>query len=132
MEHSASPTGGPIAIEAPAAPTSEERNWALLAHLSALSGYLAVPLGSVLGPLIVWLAKRDQSPFVEANAREALNFHLSMLIYLVLSTPLVLVLVGIPLLLVIPVLSMVMSIVAAIKSADGQCFRYPLTIRLVR
>jgi uncharacterized Tic20 family protein len=70
------------------------RNWAVAAHLSGLSLYLGVPFGNILGPLLIWLFEKDASPFVEAQAREALNFQLSMCIYSVSSVLLAFVLVG--------------------------------------
>jgi len=108
-----------------------ERNWGMACHLAALSGYI-IPLGWVLGPLIVWLLKRDEYPFVHYNGKEAINFQISMLIYAVISAVLVLLLIGIVLLLIIVILHIVCTIVAAIKASNGEYFRYPLTIRFVR
>jgi len=97
----------------------------MLSHLSALLG-----VGIVL-PLVVYLAMRKESEYVATNAREALNFHISVLIYAVCCIPLVFILVGVPLLLVLGLGSLVLAIIATIKASDGQCYRYPLTLRLV-
>ena len=102
-----------------------DKIWSMLCHLSALLG-----VGFVL-PLVVYLAMRHESEYVAANAREALNFHISVLIYSLCCIPLVFVLIGIPLLLVLGIGSLVLAIIAAIKASDGQCYRYPLTLRLV-
>lgn len=132
MENPDVPPAFPEEIVLPTPPTREERTWSFIAHLSALSGYVGVPLGNILGPLIVWLAKRDSSPLIAEQAREALNFNISMMIYFIASAPLIFILIGIPLLFVLPIIGVVLTIVATIKAADGEFFSYPLTIRLVK
>jgi len=107
-------------------PRGNEKIWALLSHLST---FIGMPF---LLPLVVFLAMKGDSVYVAENAREALNFHLSLLIYALCCLPLVWVLLGIPLLVVIGLASLVLAVVAAIKASDGGCYRYPLTLRLVR
>jgi uncharacterized Tic20 family protein len=111
--------------DAPLAHKGSDKIWSMLSHLSALLG-----VGFVL-PLVVYLAMRHESDYVAANAREALNFHISVLIYCLCCIPLVFVLIGIPLLLLIGLGSLVLAIIATIKASDGGCYRYPLTLRLV-
>jgi len=111
--------------DAALAPKGSDKIWSMLSHLSALLG-----VGIVL-PLVVYLAMRKESEYVATNAREALNFHISVLIYAVCCIPLVFILVGVPLLLVLGLGSLVLAIIATIKASDGQCYRYPLTLRLV-
>jgi uncharacterized Tic20 family protein len=106
-------------------PKGSDKIWSMLSHLSALLG-----VGFVL-PLVVYLAMRKESEFVAANAREALNFHISVLIYSLCCIPLVFILIGIPLLIVLGLGSLVLAIIATIKASDGLCYRYPLTLRLV-
>ena len=108
-----------------------ERNWAVAAHLSSLSLYLGIPFGDLLGPLIVWLIKKGESPFTEAHAKESLNFQISLLIYAAVSFLLLFFLVGFLLLPALIVLHVVLSIVAAIKASEGKLYRYPLTIRFI-
>ena len=72
-----------------------------------------------------------QTEYVATNAREALNFHITVLIYGLCCIPLVFILIGIPLLIVLGLGSLVLAIIATIKASDGQCYRYPLTLRLV-
>ena len=74
---------------------------------------------------------RKESDYVAANAREALNFHITVLIYGLCCIPLVFILIGIPLLIVLGLGSLVLAIIATIKASDGQCYRYPLTLRLL-
>ena len=109
----------------PAAPKGNEKIWSLLSHLST---FIGLPF---LLPLVVYLAMKGDSEYVATNAREALNFHLSLLIYCVCCIPLAFIVVGIPLLILLGLASCILAIVAAIKAADGGCYRYPLTIRLV-
>ena len=111
--------------DAPPAPTGSDMIWSMLSHLSALLG-----VGFVL-PLVVYLAMRKESEYVASNAREALNFHISVLIYTLCCIPLALILIGIPLLIVLGLGSMILAIIATIKASDGLCYRYPLTLRLV-
>ena len=106
-------------------PKGNDKIWAILSHLSALFGV------GILLPLVVYLAMRGDSDYVASNAREALNFHLSLLIYTIVCIPLVFILVGIPILILIGLASLVFAIVAAIKASDGGCYRYPATLRMV-
>lgn len=116
---------------APLLPTQEERVWALVAHLSAFSGHL-IPFGHIVGPLIVWLAKRDSSAFVAEHARESLNAQISFTLYVAVCVPLFLVLIGIPLAIALWVADVVVVIVAAIAAYDGKPYRYPFILRLVK
>jgi len=119
----------PPAGVGPADLPQEVRNWALGAHLSAFIGaWVAL---AFLGPLVVWLIKRDEHPFVALHSREALNFNLSVLIYGAVAFLLSLVLIGIPILIAIVVAWLVLTIVAAVKAANGEEYRYPLTIRFI-
>lgn len=110
-------------------PTADERNWAMAAHLSSVLA-IWTALG-FLGPLVVLLIKGDRSPFVRAQAVEALNFNISVLFYEVIAGILVLVAIGIPLLGALFVFWLVCTIIASVKVSKGQPYRYPLTIRLV-
>jgi uncharacterized Tic20 family protein len=114
-----------------AAPTETERTWGMLAHLSALAG-LVIPLaGIVLGPLAVWLAKRDESAFVAEHAKEALNFNISVLLGALACMLLMLVFVGFLLGTALFIAWLVMTLIAAIKASDGHTYRYPFSLRLV-
>jgi uncharacterized Tic20 family protein len=107
------------------------RNSAVAAHLSTFAG-LVVPFGSVIGPLAVWLTRRHRDPFIDQAGREALNFGISIAIYGSLLLVAALMLVGIPLLVVGVVAWVVLASLAAVKASQGQAYRYPLTLRLVR
>ena len=82
-------------------------------------------------PLVAYLVMRKESEYVAENAREALNFHISVLIYSICCIPLVFIIIGVPLLVVMGISSLILAVVAAVKASDGLCYRYPLTLRLV-
>lgn len=105
--------------------TSEEKTMALLSHL------LCFVVG-ILAPLIIWVIKKDQSAYIDRHAKESLNFQLSVMIYGFISGILCLVLIGIVMLLALGVFTVVCLIIASVKAASGQEYRYPLTIRLVK
>jgi len=107
------------------------RTTAVAAHLSTFAG-LIVPFGSVIGPLAVWLTRRDRDPFIDQPGREALNFGISIAIYGSLLLVAALMLIGIPLLVVGVIAWVVLASLAAAKASQGQAYRYPLTMRLVR
>ena len=112
-------------------PGAEERNWAVGCHLAALSG-LVSGIGFILGPLIVWLYKKDESAFVSDQGKEALNFQISMLIYFVAACALVFVLIGIPALVIFGIIDLVCIVMGAVKASEGVAYRYPLNLRLLK
>src|SRR5689334_11748905 len=101
----------------------------MLAHLTSLLG-LATGM-FFLGPLVVWLLKKDEHPFIDEQGKESLNFQISMLIYEVVAALLLCVLVGIVLLPILLVIHVVLVIIASIKVSSGEDYRYPLTIRFL-
>ena len=111
--------------------SSEVRTWSVLCHASALLGLFFHFFGHLLGPLIVWLIKRDLSPEIDANGKESLNFQISMLIYDIIAGILCLVLIGIPILIALWIMNTVLVIIASIKTSHGEFYRYPLTIRFL-
>lgn len=123
--------------------TAEEKQWAMFAHLSALAGGLitsgwAGNIGFFIGPLVIWLMKKDTMPFVADQAREALNFAITVSIAflaLMLLTVLSLgigALLTVPLMMVIGITALVLCIIAAIKANGGVAYRYPFALRLVK
>jgi uncharacterized protein len=108
-----------------------ERNWAMFCHLSAFAGYF-IPFGGIIGPLVIWTSKRDESTWVNENGKSALNFQLSMLLYLVLAAPLCLILIGIPIVAVLVLLRIIFTVIASIRASKGEEFRYPLAIPFIQ
>lgn len=119
---------GPSPVAAPAA---RARRYALFCHLAGLAGYL-VPFANVAAPLAVWLAGHRIDAYIDRQGREALNFQLSVLIYLLLAAVLSLAFVGLLLLPVVVAFHLVTMVVAALRAAEGREYRYPLTFRFVR
>jgi len=120
---------------APPAITSDDRLWGSIAHFSACAGY-ATGIGFLAGPLIVWLWKRDTSPFVGEQGKEALNFNLSILIYFVACillcfTFIFLFFVHIALGL-LGAFHLICIVIAGLKAYEGESFRYPLNLRLIK
>lgn len=109
----------------------EERNWAMFAHLSALLVYI-FPYAYIAGPLLIWMLKRDMSWFVSEHSKEALNYNLSMLIYVTVAALLSCAFVGVPLLVGLAIFNLVVAIVAAVRAGNGEHYRYPLTIRFIK
>ena len=108
---------------APAGPTSEEKNWALASHIGVfVAAWIAM---GFLAPLIIMLVKGNESAFVRRHSVESLNFQLSMLIYGVAAFLIV------PLAIVVGIAYVVVVILATVKAANGEDYRYPLTIRMV-
>ena len=115
----------------PAVSPSNVRTWTVLCHASALLGVFFHFMGHLLGPLIVWLAKRHESAEIDAHGKEALNFQLSMLIYDAVAAVLCFVLIGIPILILLWIMNTIFVIIASLQACDGKLYRYPLTIRFL-
>ena len=130
----------PVNQSGPTASTAHNvRTWMVLCHASAFAGLFVPAAGHIVGPLLVWLLKRDESPEIDDQGKESLNFQISMLIYTVLlgvvCFVLLFVLIGIlliPLFAVLYLLDIVLVIIASIKASEGKLYRYPLTIRLIK
>jgi uncharacterized Tic20 family protein len=112
------------------APSADERQWAMFAHLSALIG-LIIPFGSIIGPLVIWLIKKDTMPFVNDQGKEALNFNITVAIAAIVGWILCFILIGFLVLAVVFVAWLVLAIIGTIKANEGTAYRYPFTLRLV-
>jgi uncharacterized protein len=123
-------------------PSAEEKQWALFAHLSAILGAIVTGhifgIGCFLGPLIIWLVKRDTMPFVADQGKEALNFNITLAIVGAALFLLILLTFGVGLILAIPAGAvvalgwLVFVVMGAIKASEGVAYRYPITLRLVK
>ena len=112
-------------------PSKDERTWAMLCHFSAFAG-LIIPFGNFLAPLIIWLIKKEELPFVENQGKEVLNFQISMTIYLLISGILCIILIGIPILIGLVIFCFIITLIAAISANDGKAYRYPMNLRLIK
>ena len=113
----------------------DAKTWALFAHLSpVILIALGVGMvgGSFLGPLIIWLVKKEENDYVADQAKEALNFQLTLLIAFFVGVAITLATCFVvPVVVVVPILQLVFGIIAAIKSSNGEWYRYPMTIRMI-
>ena len=109
-----------------------DKTGAMFCHLLSLIQFVGIPLGGIIGPLILWLAKKDQDPFVDANGKESINFQLSMLIYTIVSAFLMLIVIGFLLFPIVLLVNIIFTIVAGMKAHDGVLYQYPLTIRFIK
>jgi len=127
-------TSSPLPPPAPVnvSTIANQRTWAAFIHASALLGVFIHFPGHLLGPLILWLVKRDDSPELDAHGKEAVNFQISMLIYSAIAAVFCLVLVGFVFLAILWILNAIFVIIAAIQASDGKFYRYPMTIRFIQ
>jgi uncharacterized protein len=121
----------------PLGPSQEDRQWGMFAHLSALAGLLVGGWGIFIGPLIIWLVKKDQSSFIGDQAKEALNFNITVGIAGLALVLLTAITFGIGIILTLPVGGalfvawLVFTIIAGVKANEGVLYRYPFTLRLI-
>jgi uncharacterized Tic20 family protein len=118
-------------IEASGVPEKDERLWGMLCHLTAFAG-LVIPFGWILGPLIVWLIKKDEMPFVDDQGKESLNFQLTMFIAFIISAILIFVFIGLLLIGILYIYEIIVLIIASIKANEGIRYRYPYTIKFFK
>ena len=116
MDNSALPP--PIASQ-------DDKTLGMVMHILCLVGF------PIIGPLIIWLMKKDQSPYLDAQGRELLNFQISYFIYAMISVVLIAVLIGIVLIFAVGIASLVFTIIGLVKAADGKVYRFPLCIRML-
>ena len=119
-------------METTTASSPTVRNWCVLAHALALVGFFVPLAGHIVGPLVIWLAKRDDSAEIDAHGKESVNFQISMLIYNMIAGVLCLVLIGFFMLGILHLLNLILVIVASIQASEGKLYRYPLCIRLIK
>lgn len=103
----------------------------MFCHLSAFAGYF-FPFGGIIGPIICWISRKDESEWVNANGKSSLNFQLSLLLYTVLAIPLCFIIVGIPILLALVLLEFICVIIASVRASKGEVYKYPLSIPFIQ
>ena len=110
----------------------KERTWGMLCHLTALLGITGVPFGHIFCPLIIWLLKKNDYPFVDEQGKESLNFQLSMTVYTLISALLIFIKIGFVLIIVLATVNLVLVIIASVKANSGETYQYPLKFRFIR
>ena len=118
--------------EASAAIPRDARKWAMLCHIVALVGLLGNGIGFVLGPLLVWMIKKEDHPFVDEQGKEAVNFQITMMLLAIACVPLAFFVIGLLLLPFVLLAAVVFSVIGAVKANEGQRYRYPFALRLIK
>lgn len=108
-----------------------ERNWAMFCHLSAFAGFF-FPFGGIIGPMVCWLSRKDESAWVDENGKSSMNFQLSILLYMVLAVPLVFIIIGIPIIVFLAVLEIICIAIAGVRASKGERYKYPLVIPFIQ
>jgi uncharacterized Tic20 family protein len=108
------------------------RNLAMFCHLGPLLGFLVPLVGNILVPLFIWMAKKDEIPFVDHHGKEAVNFQITVSICAIVSMILSLVVIGIFLMIAVGIAALILLILAAVAASRGELYRYPVSIRLVK
>ena len=111
---------------------SDVKNWMLLCHLPSFAGAFGMPVGNVIGPLVVWLIKKDESEQIDYHGKESVNFQISITIYMLISIALCFLFVGFALVPIVLMFGTVVTIIATVKANEGERYRYPLSIRFLR
>ena len=110
----------------------DARMWAMICHLAGLAGIILPASGNIVAPLIIWQIKKDSNPFIDEQGKEAVNFQISMSIYLIASIILSFICIGVPLIIATIIVFFVFMLIAAVKANNGFHYRYPLTIRFIK
>lgn len=113
-----------------AEPSYEERQYAMFCHFAAFAG-LIIPFGSIIGPLVLWLIKKDESEYINYHGKEALNFNITMAFVSIFCIALMLVLIGFLLLFIVAIIWLILIIIAGINANDGVYYRYPFCFRII-
>jgi len=125
----------PPAAQPPAPAPMTEKNaftWGMFCHLAALAGFIGIPFGNIIGPLVVWLIKKDEHPFIEQQGKAALNFQISMAIYGIVAALLIFIFIGFLLLIALAIFDLIFVIMASIKAGKGETQKYPLSITFIK
>jgi uncharacterized protein len=129
-------TEGEISMteDMPAAKEEDQqaRIWGMLCHLTALFGMIGIPFGNIFGPLIIWLVKKNQYPYVNEQGKESLNFQLSMTIYAIAAALLIFIKIGMTLLLILAGINFILVILASIKTFQGETYIYPFKMQFIK
>jgi len=127
-----------VGVEAiPPGPGSKEINkdarmWAMFCHLAGLAGLIIPVVGNIVAPLVIWQIKKDELPFADEQGKGAVNFQISMSIYMAAAGLLCFACVGFFLLPAVVIVDLIFLLIAAVKANNGYHYRYPLTIRFIK
>ena len=116
----------------PEQPIGRDHTHETLCHLLGLAWLTGIPFGNVLGPLIIWLWKKDVNPAVDLHGKEAVNFQISMSIYAIIAVLTMFILIGFVLIAAVIIADLVLIIIASLHASRGEFYRYPFTIRFIK
>ena len=130
------PEGGvaptPLAGWSSAPPQEDQtRQWAMFLHLSLLAGFV-VPMAGLVAPILIWQLKKTELPGLDVHGKNALNWIISALIYAVVCVILVFAIIGIPLLIALGIVGIIFPVIAAIKANNGEVWKYPMSITIIK
>ena len=111
--------------------SSDEKTWGMLSHILTLVGFI-IPFGNILAPLIIYLTKKDTMPFTTDQAKESLNFQITLSIVAIINIPLCFLCIGLIILPILIIVWIVFVIMAGLKANAGIAYRYPFALRLVK
>jgi len=120
-----------VVVEAEVVPSKEEKTLGMVCVLLQFLG-VVFPLGNLIGPLVLWLVKKDSSHFVNEIGKETVNFEIFLLIASFISFILCFIVIGFLLLFAVWIYALITIIIAAIKANDGVVYRYPVNIRFIK
>lgn len=121
----------PPAIPSSSNQPTSENSLAVVMHILGFAG-LVFPFGNIIAPLVLWLVKRSSSPLLDRTGKEVLNFQITFTIYYIIAGALCFILIGFLILPILFILWVVFIVIAAIKTGNGEDYRYPMTIRLLQ
>lgn len=135
MDENAPSTSAPLPPAAgsdPAPNNKDENTLGIVSHLLGFAGLIVPVGGNIIGPLVLWLIKRAESPYLDAVGKEVVNFNISFTIYAAIAFLTVFAFIGFLLLPAVGVVWLVLTVIGAIKASEGKIYRYPLTIRMIK
>jgi uncharacterized protein len=122
---------GSVGQQAPGGLDKDAKMWAMFCHLAALAGYI-IPFGNIIGPLVVWQIKKD-IPFADANGKKAVNWQITVIIAALICIPLVFACgIGAILLIVVGLANLICVVIAAIKTNNGEDYKYPWSFNFIK
>jgi hypothetical protein len=110
----------------------QQRRWAALCHAAAVAGFIIPFVGNILGPMLIWMLKREEFPLVADQGKESMNFQILMTLLYVASALLLFLVVGLLLLIGLGVYNLIMISIASVKAGRGEAYRYPINMRLIK
>lgn len=110
--------------------SSDDQTWGIITHAAAFVGFV-IPLGNILGPLVVWAIKKDESRFVDENGKQVLNFQITWTIFLIVSGLTIFIVIGFLLLPLVALGWLILMIIGIIRASNDEVYDFPLTLDLI-